>query len=69
VDLSWAHGEASQATLRAGQNEMQRLRPPKGQRIVAISSKGEPISFTRDGDDGCIKFQSGAGIEYNIKFE
>jgi len=69
VDLSWAHGEASQATLRAGQNEMQRLRPPKGQRIVAISSKGEQISFTRDGDDGCIKFQSGAGIEYNIKFE
>jgi len=69
VDLSWAHGEASQATLRAGQNEMQRLRPPKGQRIVAISSKGEPIRFTRDGDDGCIKFQSGAGVEYNIKFE
>jgi alpha-L-fucosidase 2 len=68
VDLRWAQGKASEATLRASQNERQRLRPPKGQRVISISSKGEPVDFAREGE-GCVQFQSAAGTEYNVKFE
>jgi hypothetical protein len=54
--------------LRASRNEIQRLRPPKNQRIAGITSKGKPLNFTREGD-GCVKFQSETGVEYKLTFE
>jgi alpha-L-fucosidase 2 len=68
VDLRWTQGKANEATLRASQNERQRLRPPKGQRVISISSNDEPVDFARQGED-CVQFQSAAGAEYRVRFE
>ena len=68
VDLSWEQGKATEAVLRANQSEMQRLRPPKNQRIAGIASKGKPVNFTREAD-GCVQFASAAGVEYKLTFE
>ncbi|MGH9694901.1 MAG: glycosyl hydrolase family 95 catalytic domain-containing protein, partial [Bryobacteraceae bacterium] len=68
VDLSWAHGKATEANLRASQSEIQRLRAPKNQQIAGITSKGKTVDFTR-GADGCVQFQSGSGMEYKVTFE
>jgi alpha-L-fucosidase 2 len=68
VDLTWENGKATEANLRASQSEVQRLRPPKNQRIAGITSEGKAVDFTR-GADGCVQFQSGAGMEYKVTFE
>ena len=68
VDLSWDQGKATGAVLRASLNELQRLRPPKNQRISAITCKGKPVKFTREADS-CVQFQSAKGVEYKLTFE
>lgn len=68
VDLSWDQGKAIAAALRASKNDIQRLRPPKDQRIAAITHEGKPVDFTRDGD-GCAKFRSAIGAEYKLTFD
>ncbi|HEY3455478.1 MAG TPA: glycoside hydrolase family 95 protein [Bryobacteraceae bacterium] len=68
VDLAWAGGKATAATLRASRNELQRLRPPKDQRIAAITSQGKPVHVTQD-EHGCVEFRSQAGTEYSVQFE
>jgi alpha-L-fucosidase 2 len=68
VDLAWAGGKATDAVLRASRNELQRLRPPKGQRIAAITSQGKPVYFTQD-QYGCVEFRSQGGTEYSVRFE
>jgi len=68
VDLNWDQAKATAAVLRASQNGMQRLRPPKEQRIAGITREGKPVDFARDGD-GCVKFQSAIGAEYRLTFD
>ena len=67
VDLAWKDGGAVDVRLRPDVNGEQVIRPPRGQRIVAVSLRGAPMTLTPN-FDGTIRVPLSAGNEYAISF-
>lgn len=67
IDLSWKAGKATAAVLRPLLNGEHRIRPPRGQRITAISENGKKLSF-RNSSAGTVLLKVTAGKQYQIHF-
>jgi alpha-L-fucosidase 2 len=68
VDIAWSGGLASSARLRPSTSGEQTLRPPRGQAISRITSRGYPIATRTDAEGLCrVKVKSGG--EYEIAFK
>jgi len=59
VDIAWKDAKATAARLRATLDREHRLRPPRGQRIEAITSNGRAVELVRQ-DDGTVSFKAQA---------
>lgn len=70
VELDWTDWKARSAVLRADANGEQKLRPPRGQEISAISVNGKRQSFSAAAaaGDGTILLKMVAGKDYRISF-
>lgn len=66
VDLAWAEGIASDATLRSTLTKEQRLAAPHGQQIAAITWKHQTVPFTVA--DETAVFTARAGETYRLRF-
>ena len=67
VDLTWASGKASKATLRCARTSVIHLRPPNGQRIKAIS-QALKTSDLETQPDGSVEVDLEAGRTYQLAF-
>lgn len=67
VGINWKNGKAVDATLRPRFSTTLRLRPPGGQRIVAISSNGKNAPF-HPAAGGVFEFEAKAGRIYRLRF-
>src|SRR5579859_3991915 len=67
IDLAWEKGKATTAVLHAMVNGQHKLRAPRGQKIVAISSQGKPVHYV-SAEDGAIKLDVQSGRDYVIAF-
>jgi alpha-L-fucosidase 2 len=67
VDLAWKDGRAVDVRLRPDVNGERAIRPPRGQRIVAVSLGGAPVTLTPSAD-GTVRVPLSAGNEYVISF-
>lgn len=67
IDLSWKAGKATAAVLRPLLNGEHRIRPPRGQRITAISENGKKLSF-RNSSAGTVLLKVTTGKQYQIHF-
>ena len=67
VDLNWAAGRATLAVLRPDIDGEQTLRPPRGQRVTAVSENGKDLTVSAF-DDGLIRLKMKAAKEYRIHF-
>ncbi len=68
VDAAWSGGFATSAKLRASSSGEQRLRPPRGQRIIGVSCNGRGVEAKNDPDGSC-RVQLKSGREYLITFQ
>jgi alpha-L-fucosidase 2 len=68
VDLSWVAGKASLVVLRPDIVGEHKLRPPRGQRIAAVSENGKKIPVVA-GIQGVISLKMVAGKEYRVTFD
>jgi len=67
IDLAWEKGKATTAVLHAMVNGQHKLRAPRGQKIVAISSQGKPVHYV-SAEDGRVVLDVQAGRDYVIAF-
>ena len=67
VNLTWKNGKAIQARLVASTEARHRVRAPRGQRIVAVTSNGSGVSFRQAGGDA-IWLNVSAGKSYELRF-
>jgi alpha-L-fucosidase 2 len=67
VDLHWAAGKATLAVLRPEVTAEHKLRPPRGQQIVAIAENGKKLALTASAD-GVVRLKAMARREYRIAF-
>ena len=66
VDLAWSEGRAVSATLRASVELRHRLRPPRGQRIVAIEREARAVRFREE--DVVAVLDAVVGAVYELTF-
>jgi alpha-L-fucosidase 2 len=66
VDVTWAGGRATSATLRVASGDTQRIRPPRGQKIEAIALAGKRLPYRPDGDVAVVSLS--AGKSYDVTF-
>jgi alpha-L-fucosidase 2 len=67
VDLVWKEGRAVDVRLRPDVDGDQVIRPPRGQRIVAVSLGGAPLRLTSNAD-GTVRVALSARNEYVVSF-
>jgi alpha-L-fucosidase 2 len=67
VDLNWAAGRATTASLRPSADGEHKLRPPRGQQIAGISENGRSLRVSMT-PDGLVQLKVVAGKEYRISF-
>jgi alpha-L-fucosidase 2 len=67
VDLSWAAGKAMVVVLHPDVNGEFSLRPPRGQRIAAVTEAGRKLKL-RTAVDGVVRLGLVAGKEYRVTF-
>jgi alpha-L-fucosidase 2 len=67
LDLSWAKGLATSATLRPTRDGTHRLRPPAGQQVVSVRSGGSDIKFSIRDSAAELTLQSGKVYEVLFK--
>ncbi len=67
VDIEWAGGRATRATLRAAADGEHKLRPPRGQRFAAITSGGRKAALA-PAPDGTASVKLARGREYQVAF-
>jgi alpha-L-fucosidase 2 len=68
VSISWKDGRASIAGLKATLAGQHKIRPPKGQKIAAITQKGQPAATTPQ-PDGTVQVTVKPGDEFDLRFE
>jgi hypothetical protein len=66
VDLAWAGGRATRATLRARAPGTRRLRAPAGQQVAAVVGAGGPLAWREEG--GTVAFEVEGGMDYEVTF-
>jgi hypothetical protein len=67
VDLSWAQGRATAAELRPDVSGGHKLRPPRGQRISAVTAGGRGSKLPTE-PDGVVRVPLTAGLRYRVRF-
>jgi alpha-L-fucosidase 2 len=67
VDLTWRNGRATEVRLRPDVESEQTVRPPKGQRIAAVTVKGTAVAIERAAA-GTIRLRLTAHREYDLRF-
>ena len=67
VDLTWAKGRATSATLRPQADGTHRVRVGRGQRVVSIRAGGVEVPFQSDGAAVVVTMR--AGIVYQVQVE
>jgi alpha-L-fucosidase 2 len=65
IDLEWAGGKGTRATLRPLVDGERTLRPPRGQQIAAITLDGKRAPHTANAD-GTIRVRLDAGRSYSV---
>ena len=68
VDLRWAGGKATAAVLRPDVSGVRRVRPPRGQRIRAVSEGGGVRWEFLPPTEGAVRLHLAAGKRYEIRF-
>jgi alpha-L-fucosidase 2 len=68
ADLSWAGSKLTLGVLRAGVQGEHKLRPPRGQRISAVTENGKQLSISTAGD-GTVRLRMAAGKQYRVSFK
>lgn len=68
VDMTWRHGRAVGAVLRATLDRRLFLRPPAGQKVETLTVAGAPSPLT-DGGDGTVSVHLNAGQTCEIRFQ
>jgi alpha-L-fucosidase 2 len=68
VDIAWAAGRASRVVLHPAVAGDYKLRPPRGQQIAAVTSRGKRISVTAT-EDGDIAVKFAPGQTYEVSFQ
>ncbi len=66
VDLTWAAGRATSATLRPTSDSVQRVRPPAGQQIASVRTGGTEVKFSTR--DGAAEIALQLGKVYEVRF-
>jgi alpha-L-fucosidase 2 len=67
VDIAWAHGKATGATLRPGISGAFRLRPPRAQQIASVTAGGKSVHLDRAAD-GLVTLDLNSGQTYEVHF-
>lgn len=67
VDLNWTAGKAAFAVLQPAVDGEQKLRPPRGQQIQAVTENGSPVKLFA-ASDGVTRLKMTAGKKYRITF-
>ncbi len=67
VDLNWAAGKAAFAVLQPAVDGERKLRPPRGQQILAVTENGSPVKLFA-ASDGVTRLKMTAGKKYRITF-
>jgi alpha-L-fucosidase 2 len=67
VDLRWAGGKATEVKLRSLVDGTHVIRPPRGQRIAAVTSGGSAVAV-QVSDDGTCRVPLAARREYVVTF-
>ena len=67
VDLNWAKGRATAAGLRPDVSGEHRLRPPRGQRVSAVTAGGRSLKLSPEAD-GVVRLRLTAGDRYRVSF-
>src|SRR2546427_391687 len=62
VDVRWAAGKATLVVLRPDVDGEQKLRPPRGQKIAAVSENGKKLPLSAIAD-GVVRLKMMAGKE------
>jgi hypothetical protein len=65
--LSWANSRAIAAELRPDVSGEQKLRPPRGQRVSAVTAGARGVKLSTVAD-GVVRLQLKAGARYRVKF-
>jgi alpha-L-fucosidase 2 len=68
VDAEWSGGRATSARLRPAVAGEQKLRPPKGQRIASVQSRGRAVALSADAD-GTVRVRVEPRQEYTVTFQ
>ena len=66
VDLAWAAGRATSATVRPAIDAVQRLRAPAGQHIAGVTAEGREVKFSVRDSAAEVTLQ--AGRVYEVRF-
>jgi alpha-L-fucosidase 2 len=66
VDLTWAAGRATSATLRPTVDGVQRLRPPAGQQITSVKTDHTEVNFSTR--ESAAEMMLQAGKVYEVRF-
>ncbi|HEX8998574.1 MAG TPA: glycoside hydrolase family 95 protein [Blastocatellia bacterium] len=67
VDLNWTAGKAAFALLQPAVDGERKLRPPRGQQILAVTENGSPVKLFA-ASDGVTRLKMTAGKKYRITF-
>jgi alpha-L-fucosidase 2 len=67
IDIAWASGRPTTVVLRAGVDGPQKLRPPRGQRLVSVLERGKSIPAQATAE-GLLQVTLSKGSEYRVSF-
>jgi alpha-L-fucosidase 2 len=67
VSIEWSEGRASRAGLRPDFAGTFNVRPPRTQRIAAITANGQAARFS-EATDGLVTVKLEPGREYEVRF-
>ncbi len=68
IDLRWSRGQIDVCTVRSEFTGDYTFRPPKGQRITALSSQSAPVAVVQSAD-GLVRCPLRAGGTYRLAFK
>jgi alpha-L-fucosidase 2 len=67
VGIDWSGGQATSATLRPDFTGSYKIRPPRGERVAAVSAEGKPAALSA-GADGVVTVTLEQGKGYRVSF-